>query len=53
MQDEILKEYSDLVSMFVDDDWDETDMVETLQAHTTKNMVPSKLVSPYFCIGKE
>jgi hypothetical protein len=46
MQDEILKEYSDLVSMFVDDDWDETDMVETLQAHTTKNMVPSKLVSP-------
>lgn len=44
--DNIFKEYSEVIDMFVDDNWDETDMAETLQAHTTKNMVPSKIVAP-------
>lgn len=45
MNKEFLQEFSELESMF-DDSWLATDAAETLQKHTSKNMVPSKLVTP-------
>lgn len=45
MNNDFLQEFSELESMF-DDNWLDTDAAATLQKHTSKNMVSSKLVTP-------